>query len=176
MRPRRFTRLRLLIVATITYGLAIMGCGKGSETTASPSVGVSDPAATLAPSSRSAPSASPATSASPAPAASVPRAAPAPVPSAASSTPPAVAHPLDTWMRGTASPAFLSGDLGTIAATFDQMVRWAPPGYVNWGSIARDGADAARVGNLDATKAACRECHAQYEQSYHAQFAERPLP
>ena len=88
------------------------------------------------------------------------------------------APPLDTWMRDTAGPALLSGDLQAIAASFDLIRAAAPPTstYANWASIAKDGADAARSGHLDAVKAACRVCHEEYERSYHADLAMRPLP
>ncbi len=92
----------------------------------------------------------------------------------ASSAP--IAHPLADWMRGPVVAAWDSRDLESIARTFDQMARWAPPGYANWASIARDGAEATRAGSLEATKAACRGCHAEYEARYKAERSTLPLP
>ena len=80
------------------------------------------------------------------------------------------------WMRGPATAAFRSGDLEAIARTFEQMAAWAPTGYPNWASISIDGSHAARVGALEAVKAACRGCHSQYEARYKAELGSRPLP
>jgi hypothetical protein len=52
---------------------------------------------------------------------------------------------------------------------------FGPPGYTNWVSIAKDGADAARAQNLDAVKAACRGCHNQYRAKYKREMRDRPL-
>jgi hypothetical protein len=94
------------------------------------------------------------------------------------SAPPAsagVAHPLAAWMRGPATDALDSGNLEAIARTFEQMAAWAPKDYTNWASISVDGAEAARVGHIDAVKAACRGCHSQYEAGYKSELSTRPL-
>jgi hypothetical protein len=78
-------------------------------------------------------------------------------------------------MRGEATTAFNSGDLESIASTFDRMAPWAPPGYTNWASIALDGGRAARSGSIEGVKAACRGCHTQYMADYRAHLATRPL-
>jgi hypothetical protein len=96
-----------------------------------------------------------------------------PAPSSSAAVP---AHPLAAWMRGPATQAFLSGDLESIARSFDQMARWAPSEYPHWAPIAKDGADAARAGSVEAAKAACRGCHEQYLAQYKAAFTNRPLP
>ncbi len=79
-------------------------------------------------------------------------------------------------MRDAATPAFRSGDLESIADTFEEMVAWAPPGYANWRSISEDGAGAARAGSIEGVKAACRGCHTQYGAKYKAQFRTLPPP
>jgi hypothetical protein len=79
-------------------------------------------------------------------------------------------------MRGSATAAFESGNLESIARSFEQMAAWAPAGYPNWASISIDGSAAARVGDIDAVKAACRGCHVQYEPRYKAELSTRPLP
>jgi len=48
----------------------------------------------------------------------------------------------------------------------DRVVAFAPDGYTNWASIARDGSSAGRVQNLDGVRAACRGCHNQYKDKY----------
>jgi hypothetical protein len=95
--------------------------------------------------------------------------------------------PLQAWMKRVTIPAMASNDLPTIAGALDQMVDLAPPppvqvgdaavaGYPNWISIARDGAAAARAGNIDAVKGACRGCHEQYLPKYRSEHRARPLP
>jgi hypothetical protein len=95
--------------------------------------------------------------------------------------------PLQAWMKRETIPAMASNDLPTIGGVLDQMVDLAPPppvqvgdaavvGYPNWSSIARDGAAAARAGNIDAVKGACRGCHEQYLVKYRNEHRARPLP
>jgi hypothetical protein len=79
-------------------------------------------------------------------------------------------------MRDAATPAFNSGDLESIAITFEEMIPWAPAGYSNWRSISDDGAAAARAGSIEGVKAACRGCHTQYSARYKAQFQSVPSP
>ena len=69
-----------------------------------------------------------------------------------------------------------SNDLPTLASALDQIVKFAPAGYTNWASIARDGAAAARAGNVDAVKASCRGCHDQYRSKYRDEMRARALP
>jgi hypothetical protein len=59
-------------------------------------------------------------------------------------------------------------------SSFVALADIAPPGYTNWASIARDGADAARAEDLDAVKSACRSCHAQYEDRYRRDHTKGP--
>jgi hypothetical protein len=92
--------------------------------------------------------------------------------------------PLQGWMKRNATPILDFGDISTIAVVFDQIAALAPPDttedgglvYENWTSIARDGANATRTGNLEAAKAACRGCHVQYRDRYHAVLRARDLP
>jgi cytochrome c556 len=79
-------------------------------------------------------------------------------------------------MKANASPAMTSQNYDALADMLDQTVAFAPAGYAHWASIARDGADAARVQNLDAVKASCRSCHNQYRGRYKAEMRARPLP
>ncbi len=128
----------------------------------------------------------PAASSAPAPAASS-APAPAPPPAASSSSPGPVDAglacgekglpdcPLQSWMKKVANPPVLAKDNPAVAEAFDKMVPMAPPGYTNWVSIAKDGARAARGGDLDAARAACRGCHDQYKKKYRAEHRRRAL-
>jgi len=89
---------------------------------------------------------------------------------------PAPPCPLAAWMKANATPAITTQDYDALADVLDKTVALAPPGYVNWASIARDGAAAARVQSLDAVKASCRSCHNQFRGRYKAEMRARPLP
>ncbi|HVH43239.1 MAG TPA: hypothetical protein VM925_12880 [Labilithrix sp.] len=83
--------------------------------------------------------------------------------------------PLQAWMKANANPPVMTKDLPGLASALDKIVGFAPPGYTNWASIAKDGAAAARAGDLDAAKASCRTCHDQYKQKYKAEIRARKL-
>jgi len=92
--------------------------------------------------------------------------------------------PLQGWMKRNATTMLEFGDISTLGLVFDQIATFAPVDpsqdsglvYANWKSIAVDGADATRMGNLNAAKAACRGCHSQYRASYHANMRAREIP
>ena len=84
--------------------------------------------------------------------------------------------PMQGWMKRNTSAAMAAGDMPAVAFAFDQMIPFGPPGYTNWASISRDGAAAARMGNADAAKAACRGCHDQYRTKYRTELRARPIP
>jgi hypothetical protein len=79
-------------------------------------------------------------------------------------------------MKANTAPALSAQDYGGLVVAFDKIVALAPPGYTNWRSIAKDGADAARVENGDAVRAACRGCHNQYKERYKKEMRDRPVP
>jgi hypothetical protein len=83
--------------------------------------------------------------------------------------------PLYSWMKANTSPAMSAGDFDALVAALDKVAAFAPVGYANWVSISKDGADAARVQNLDAVKAACRGCHNQYKAKYKQEMRDRPI-
>jgi hypothetical protein len=83
--------------------------------------------------------------------------------------------PLQAWMKANANPPLMQNDLPALATALDKIVELAPPGYTNWASIAKDGADAARSGDLAATKASCRSCHDQYKQKYKTEMRARKI-
>lgn len=78
-------------------------------------------------------------------------------------------------MKQHANPPALDKDMPALVTAFDTMATFAPEGYVNWASISRDGAAAARTGDLTAAKAACRSCHDQYKAKYKEELRARAL-
>jgi hypothetical protein len=102
-------------------------------------------------------------------------AAPVPLPTCGDA--PLPPCPLYAWMKAKAGPAagHADADPATLAAVLDQIATFAPPGFPNWVSIARDGAAAARAGQSDAAKASCRGCHTQYKARYKTEMRVRSL-
>ncbi len=80
-------------------------------------------------------------------------------------------------MKANTSAAINAKDFGALAAALEKTAGFAPPGpgYANWASIARDGADAAHMQSLDAVKASCRSCHTQYRDRYKREMRDRPI-
>lgn len=68
-----------------------------------------------------------------------------------------------------------SQDFAALATALDKIAAFAPPGYANWGSIALDGAKAARDNKLDGVKGACRGCHDQYKARYKKEMRGRKI-
>jgi hypothetical protein len=83
--------------------------------------------------------------------------------------------PLYAWMKANTSAAMSAEDFDGLAAALDKVVTFAPAGYENWASIAKDGANAARDRSLDGVKAACRSCHQQYKDKYKKEMRDRPI-
>jgi hypothetical protein len=89
--------------------------------------------------------------------------------------------PLQAWMKENMNPPMKAHDWQGMADSLEHAALLAPPdylktGYVNWVSIAKDGANAARAAELDAVKAACRGCHEQYKTKYRVEMRTRALP
>ena len=83
--------------------------------------------------------------------------------------------PLYAWMKANTSAAMSSQDFDALATALTKAATFAPAGYTNWASIARDGADAAKAQSLDGVKAACRGCHNQYKDRYKKEMRDRPI-
>ena len=66
-------------------------------------------------------------------------------------------------------------DFPGLATALDKIVTFAPAGYTNWASIAKDGAKAARASDMTATKASCRTCHDQYKDKYKKELRTRKI-
>jgi hypothetical protein len=78
-------------------------------------------------------------------------------------------------MKANTAPAMSAQDFDALATALDKISGFAPPGYTNWVSISKDGADAARVKNLDAVKASCRSCHNQFKDRYKREMRPRAI-
>ena len=78
-------------------------------------------------------------------------------------------------MKSNANPPVMSGNLPALAVALEKMQAFAPPGYTNWVSISKDGAAAAKSGDLAAAKQSCRTCHEQYKQKYKTEMRARKI-
>lgn len=194
----------LLTALTALTALTVPACTKpeppagttssaSTGTTSAPVASVSAaPTASAAPTETAAASASAATTASAATSAS---AATTPSASAAGSVAPKASSsaaaagdtapacgkkplpdcPLQAWMKANTNPAISSNDLPALATALDKTATFAPAGYGNWASIAKDGAKAAKAGDMIAAKASCRTCHDQYKNKYKAELRARKI-
>jgi len=78
-------------------------------------------------------------------------------------------------MKANTNPPIAANDLPALATALDKTASFAPAGYGNWASIAKDGAKAARAGDMTAAKASCRTCHDQYKQKYKTELRGRKI-
>lgn len=83
--------------------------------------------------------------------------------------------PLQAWMKANTNPPIAAQDFPALAAALDKTATFAPAGYTNWASIAKDGAKAARAQDMTAAKASCRGCHDQYKDKYKKEMRARKL-
>lgn len=83
--------------------------------------------------------------------------------------------PLQGWMKTNTNPQVADKDFTALATNLDKAAAFAPPGYTNWASIAKDGAKAARDKDMTATKASCRTCHDQYKEKYKKELRARKI-
>jgi hypothetical protein len=78
-------------------------------------------------------------------------------------------------MKANTNPAIASGDTAALGVALDKAAGFAPPGYSNWVSIAKDGAKAAKANDMTAAKASCRTCHDQYKEKYKKEMRGRKI-
>lgn len=157
---------RLLVIA-----LLVLACDQKEEQAADAAAALSAIVPPLPP-----PSQTPSASQTPPPSQAPPSDA-----GTACGTKPLPDCPLQAWMKQNMTPPMKSHDWQGLADSLEHAATLAPPnyattGYVNWVSIAKDGANAARAADLEAVKAACRGCHEQYKKKYRAEMRTRSVP
>jgi cytochrome c553 len=76
-------------------------------------------------------------------------------------------------MKANMNAAVAASDFPGLATALDKAATFAPAGYTNWASIAKDGAKAARAQDMTAAKASCRTCHEQYKEKFKKDTAAR---
>jgi hypothetical protein len=78
-------------------------------------------------------------------------------------------------MKANTNPPIAASDFPALATALDKVAAFAPAGYTNWASIAKDGAKAARAQDMTAAKASCRTCHDQYKDKYKKEMRARKI-
>jgi hypothetical protein len=68
-----------------------------------------------------------------------------------------------------------AGDAKAMAPLFAQTrtMKPADPDFAGWDAIADKGKAAADKGDLDATKATCKECHGQYRDKFKTRYGSK---
>ena len=183
---------RLTVAVIAAAALALSGCSKEAAEAPAPTAPVDAVAPVVAPASAPAPAPDPvlasASASAPDPASASASASPASASAHSPAKPAASAKaapvcgdkplppcPLYAWMKANTSTAMSAEDFDALATALDKVVAFAPAGYVNWVSISKDGASAARAQSLDGVKAACRGCHNQYKDKYKKEMRDRPI-
>ncbi|MEO8800394.1 MAG: hypothetical protein ABI551_21055 [Polyangiaceae bacterium] len=85
--------------------------------------------------------------------------------------------PLQKWMKQNMAPDLAAGDNAGLAAALDKVAATNPdPSWTTWSTIAKQGADAARKGDVAGAKASCKGCHDGYKAKYKAQYRMKAPP
>jgi hypothetical protein len=70
------------------------------------------------------------------------------------------------WMKSAMAGAVSSGDKDKIAKALEHIAGKPVAGYGEWASLAKQGAEAAKKGDIDAAKQSCKGCHEKYQKKY----------
>ena len=89
--------------------------------------------------------------------------------------------PLQDWMEKNVQDPLDKDDLKTVAASLEKAAGFAPDpkwneGPTGWSKLAKDGAAAAKAGNMDATKDSCKACHKAWRSKYKKEHRPKALP
>lgn len=81
--------------------------------------------------------------------------------------------PMQGWMKTVMTSAAASGDGEKIAQALAYVAVRVPPGYPDWAAISNAGVAKAKAGDVDGAKAACKQCHDAYKDSYKTTMRDR---
>ena len=84
--------------------------------------------------------------------------------------------PLQRYMRGWVSIATANDDEASLAIALDRIAAFSPDPAWSWASVSRQGAAAARRGNLAEAKKSCETCHSLYRPAWRASYRTRTVP
>jgi hypothetical protein len=83
--------------------------------------------------------------------------------------------PTQKWMKDNMKPPYDKKDGPGVAKALDEVAAHPPSGFTGWDTIAKKGADAARAGNFDEVKAACKQCHEELRSRFKKEIRDKPL-
>jgi hypothetical protein len=88
--------------------------------------------------------------------------------------------PLQGWMEKNLDGAMDKKDMKALEAGLTKVPTFVPDpkwndGDKGWSKIAKDGAAAAKAGNLEAVQQACKTCHKTWRSQYKKDFRLRPI-
>jgi len=84
--------------------------------------------------------------------------------------------PLQAWMRETIALPLATNNLSDLADGLERTARLSPDmAWESWRTIASQGAAAARKGDINRARAACKACHDTWREAYKAKFRKRPI-
>lgn len=85
--------------------------------------------------------------------------------------------PMQKWMRSYVGTPMQAKDLAGVAAGLEKAADLVKDGaFPEWAALSKAGANAARQGDLGATKASCKDCHDKYKDSYKAKLRTKAVP
>lgn len=83
--------------------------------------------------------------------------------------------PLQVWMRRNIAPAVTAGDTEALARAMDKLATFSPDPSWEWASMAKASAAAARRGDMDEARKACRGCHTTMKPLWRQKYRLRPV-
>jgi len=88
--------------------------------------------------------------------------------------------PLQGWMEKNMDPPVEKEDAKALAAAFEKSAALVPDpkwneGDNGWAKLAREGAAAAKSGDIAAAKKLCKSCHKAWRDKYKAEFRTKPV-
>lgn len=78
-------------------------------------------------------------------------------------------------MKANLQSAMANGDAAALAAGFERLSSQTPEGYDDWELLAARGVAAARAGDLEGCRVACKQCHDRHRARYRAQQSSQLL-
>ena len=79
-------------------------------------------------------------------------------------------------MKGNPASRLNARDGAGLQAAFRRMIAFAPPGFEGWTATAQAGESAAKKGDIEGARAACKSCHEQHRDAYRTTMRTRPVP
>lgn len=88
--------------------------------------------------------------------------------------------PLQGWMEKNMDPAVDKADAKALAEAFEKTVGFVPDpkwneGDSGWAKLSKEGAAAAKSGDIAAAKKTCKSCHKAWRDKYKKEFRMKPV-